>query len=113
MITSSWNINLIVSETLPVISFYQGIGYASSSVDVGVLGNYPFPRLETSGANAGNVVVTDDDVLPDPIQFEIQNNKDLRLNAGFRLKFGVFTIHFDYTKAKYSVVTSGIGISFR
>jgi hypothetical protein len=113
MTSSSWNINLIVSETLPIISFYQGIGYSSSSVDVGVLGNYPFPRLETSGANAGNVVVTDDDVLADPIQFEIQNNKDLRLNAGFRLKLGVLTFHFDYTKAKYSVVTGGIGISFR
>jgi hypothetical protein len=43
----------------------------------------------------------------------MQNSKDLRLNAGMRIKLAVLTIHFDYTKANYSVFTAGLGISFR
>jgi len=113
MVASSWTINLIVSETLPIISFYQAIGYASSNVDLGLNGYYPFPSIATSGPNMGKAVVTDAGVLKDPLQFRMQNNKDLRLNAGFRLKLGVLTIHFDYTKANYSVFTTGLGISFR
>ena len=54
-----------------------------------------------------------DGVVTDPLNVEMQNSKDLRLNAGFRIKLGVITFHFDYTKANYSVFTSGIGISFR
>ncbi len=113
MVASAWTINLIVSETLPIISFYQGIGYSSSTVDLGLNGNYPFPRLATSGPHIGEVVVEDTDIVKDPLQFQMNNNKDLRLNAGFRLKLGVLTIQFDYTKANYSVFTTGLGISFR
>ena len=29
-----WTVNLIASQTLPIISFYQGIGYASSRVEL-------------------------------------------------------------------------------
>jgi len=43
----------------------------------------------------------------------MQNKMDLRLNAGLRLKLGVLTIQFAYTKANYSVFTTGLGISFR
>ncbi len=113
MIASAWTVNLIFSQTLPIISFYQGIGFSNSAVDLGIKGFYPFPSVATSGPQAGEVVVTDADVIENPFQFEMQNNKDLRLNAGFRLKLGVLTIQFDYTKANYSVFTTGIGISFR
>jgi hypothetical protein len=113
MVASAWTINLIVSQTIPIISFYQGIGYSSSTVDLGLNGNYPFPRLATTGAHAGEVVVEDADIVKDPLKFEMQNNRDLRLNAGMRLKLGILTIQFDYTKANYSVFTTGLGISFR
>jgi hypothetical protein len=113
MVASAWTVNLIVSETLPIISFYQAIGYANSNIDLGLNGNYPFPVIATAGPNIGKAVVTDASTKKDPLQFEMQNNKDLRLNAGFRLKLGVLTIHFDYTKANYSVFTGGLGISFR
>ena len=36
-----------------------------------------------------------------------------RYNIGARLKFAVVTFHVDYTYASYSMVTAGIGISFR
>jgi len=111
----AYTINLIISQTLPVITFYQGIGYSSTETTVGLKGNFPVSRLETNSSSSdyGEIVVTDNDVFKDPFSVEMQNSKDLRLNAGFRLKLGVVTIHFDYTKANYSVFTTGLGISFR
>ncbi len=111
----AWTVNLIASQTLPVISFYEGIGYSNSQAGVGLFGNFPINRLETDPSNPhfGEVVVTDSDVHKDPFDVTIENHKDLRLNAGFRLKLGVLTIQFDYTKANYSVFTTGLGISFR
>ena len=113
MTASAWTVNLIFSETLPVISFYQGIGVSNSVVELGVNGKYPFPSIATSGEFAGEIVVTDNDLITDPIQLEMKNDMALRLNAGLRLKLGVLTIQFDYTKANYSVFTTGLGISFR
>lgn len=114
-IATAWTVNLIASQTLPVISFYQGIGYSTSVINFGLKGNYPMPSLATSGIHAGEVVVTDNDIISDPeeLQFEMQNTKDLRLNVGFKLTLGVMTIHFDYAHANYSTVTAGLGISFR
>jgi len=114
---TAWTANVVVSETLPVITFYQAIGYSNSTVDLGLNGNYPFPSIETEdNANMGEPVIKNiegEGIIKDPIQMQMQNNKDLRLNAGFMLKLGVLTIHFDYTRANYSVATAGLGISFR
>ncbi len=111
----AWTINLIASQTLPVISFYEGIGYSNSKANVGLFGNFPISRLETDTSSPyfGQVVVTNSDVKKDPFDVTIQNHKDLRLNVGMRLKLGVLTIQFDYTKANYSVFTTGLGVSFR
>jgi hypothetical protein len=111
----AWTINLIASQTLPVISFYEGIGYSNSKANVGMFGNFPISRLETDTNSPyfGQVVVMDKDVYKDPFDVTIQNHKDLRLNVGMRLKLGVLTIQFDYTKANYSIFTTGLGISFR
>ena len=102
-------VNLIFSQSLPVITFYQGIGYSSTNTNVALIGNFPFVSLD----NSGNPVVTDNDIVTDPFSIAIQNNKNLRLNAGFRIKLGLLTIQADYTKANYSVLTTGFGISFR
>lgn len=115
---TAWTANLLVSETFPVISFYQGIGYSTSKVNLGVTGNFPFPSIETDNTSPyyGDPVVQNNStegIIKDPIDLDMQNNKALRLNAGLRLKLGVLTIHFDYTKAKYTVLTAGLGISFR
>lgn len=115
MVAEAYTINLISSQSFPVVSFYEGIGYSNSVTYVGLKGNFPVSRLETneSDENYGKVVVTDSDIYQDPFEVEMQNSKDLRLNAGIRFKFGTLTIHFDYTKANYSVFTAGLGISFR
>ncbi len=113
----AYTVNLVTSQTLPVITFYQGIGYSTTKTRLALEGVYPkpFPDPDENSDYYGQLVIKDGEKYreEDPIDAEVENTKDLRLNAGFRIKLGVLTIHFDYTKANYSLVTGGIGISFR
>jgi hypothetical protein len=118
MDVTAWTVNLVVSETLPVISFYQAIGYSNSVTDLAFTGNYPFPVIEDNPGSPyfGEVVVNDiegEGIINNPISLEMLNNKDFRINAGMCLTLGVFVFHVDYTKANYSAVTVGMGVSFR
>lgn len=110
-----YTINLIASQSFPVISFYEGVGYSKTKTVLKTVGYFPVPSLDADPSSDyfGEVVVTDEDALKDPINLEMRNASDLRINAGFRLKFAVVTIHFDYTYANYSVFTTGLGVSFR
>jgi len=104
--------NLIFSGDFRIICLYGGVGISSSKADLSLNGNYPFPEVQGT-----QVVVTEETALQDPIDVEIKNSDGSvtkpRFNAGFRLKFAVVTLNFDYTYANYSVASAGLGISFR
>lgn len=112
MRVEGWTANLIVSQTLPVISFYQGIGFASSLASVLMEGHYPIPLviLDPADPNYGKVSY---EIAETPLEMGFENINNLRLNAGFRIALGVLTLHYDYTRTLYSTHTAGIGISFR
>lgn len=105
--------NLIVSGDFKIICIYGGVGISSSTSTLQLNGNYPFPEVNSSG----QINITDATALSDPIDITIKNSDGSatkpRFNAGFRLKFAVVTINFDYTYANYSVASAGLGISFR
>jgi hypothetical protein len=105
-----WTINLIGSQTLSVVTFYQGIGYASSLVEVILEGHYPIHSVYTEGANLG---LTTYEIVEDPVHMEFRNYNNLRLNLGARIKLGVFTLHYDFTHTLYATHSVGIGVSFR
>jgi len=111
--------NLLVGVNLPVVCFYGGAGIGITKADLNLNGDFPVPAIVTDIAdpNFGEVVVTDADVVTDPIDIEIKNQDGgttkPRFNVGMRLKFTVITLHADYTYANYSVATAGLGISFR
>jgi hypothetical protein len=115
MDAEAYTVNLVLSQTLPVVTFYQAIGYGTSKTRVSLEGVYPFAEIDQDSDSDyyGELVVKDEYNIEDPIDAEVENTKDLRLNIGMRIKLGVLTIHGDYTKANYSMVTAGIGISFR
>lgn len=105
-----WTMNLVTSQTLSVITLYQGIGYASSLVKVMLQGHYPVHSVYTDGENLG---LTTYEVLEDPVDMRFRNFNNLRLNVGARLKLGVFTMHYDFTHTLYSTHSVGMGISFK
>ncbi len=105
--------NILVSADLPVVCFYGGAGLSYAKTNLALNGFYP---VSVSVEN-GDRVVTDSDVAENPLDIEIKNKDGSttkpRLNVGMRLKLGVITWHFDYTRAFYSVATAGLGISLR
>jgi hypothetical protein len=111
---SNFTANILVSGDFKIICLYGGVGISNSKSTLQLNGNYPFPELDT---NSGQLQITEETALTDPIDMTIESSDGSatkpRFNAGFRLKFAVVTINFDYTYANYSVASAGLGISFR
>ncbi|HUS86523.1 MAG TPA: DUF6588 family protein [Bacteroidales bacterium] len=105
---SSWNTSLIASVDVPLVSAYAGIGYGRTITIFDIEGNIPLPGGSITGPAYFDIGVVEN--IP---EVKIKNFSGLRVNIGGRLKLGVITIHAGYTRAKYNVVTGGMGISFR
>ena len=112
MVVEAWNASVIGSINLPVISFYGGLGYAKTSTVIKMTGNFPLPTVNTTLSTTSQVY-EDAGVLKNFPTINIKNFSGVRTNIGFRLKFAVVTFNVDYTWAQYSVISAGLGISFR
>jgi hypothetical protein len=108
---AGWTLNLIASQTLSVITFFEGIGYASSIVNMALEGHFPIPTAVYDEAES--IAKPSYDTVEDPITLNYKNLNNLRLNVGVRLKLSVFTLHYDFTHTLYSTHSVGIGVSFR
>ncbi|NJM16461.1 MAG: hypothetical protein HC896_14745 [Bacteroidales bacterium] len=103
---SSFTGSILVGANIPVLAVYGGLGFVSTKSTLALKGVYPF--LGESGYTN-----TEKDELSYDIKDEDGGNVKPRLNIGLRIKLGVLTIHADYTKVNYNLITTGIGISFR
>jgi len=113
MDVTAYTVNLLISKKLPVVTFYGGAGYSSTKTEINVVGKYPIPIFGSQFTTDPNYIgYTDASVVTVP-KIDIKNHSGLRLNAGIRFTLGIVTIHGDYTRANYSVITGGLGISFR
>ncbi len=116
MSVSNLTANLLISADLPVVCFYGGAGISATTTKLAITGDYPMPDQNTYFIDEDiefRGVVTDRSVITDPLNIKIKTGVKPRVNAGIRLKFGVFILHADYTYANYSLATLGMGISFR
>jgi hypothetical protein len=112
----AYNVSALASVNLKVITFYAGLGYNKTMTDIKVTGYYPIPSADPvppaipTGIryNSTSLLNGADIKIPD-----FKNDPNLRANIGFRLKLAILTIHVDYTRAMYNVVTTGLGFSFR
>jgi len=111
MKVTAYSINLLLSKKLPIVTFYGGAGYSKTQTVIDVAGNYAIPTFNPLISTTDPVYV--DSSVEQVPTIDIKNHSGLRLNAGIRFTLGVLTIHGDYTRANYSVITGGLGISFR
>ena len=109
--TQGYNLSLVASTKLPVINVYGAMGYSKSSTEAVIMGLIPIPAYDP-GLDPTGPVVRDEDVKTIP-KISIKNLSGLRTTIGVRLKLAVVTLHADYTYAKYSVYTAGVGLNFR
>lgn len=106
------NISAIASLNLPVITFYGGLGYSKTKTAMTLAGNFPTPVWDGSQ----NRIEYNNSGVKTSAQFpamEIKNYSGLRANIGLRIKLAIITIHADYTRAQYNVLSAGLGISVR
>ncbi|HPJ58963.1 MAG TPA: hypothetical protein PLQ06_04475 [Bacteroidales bacterium] len=113
----AWNVCAIASANLRVLTFYGGLGYSNTLAKAELEGYYPLPVV--AGGTTGEPYVEYNESAEslkkgeDFPSVEIENFSGLRANLGVRLKLAVVTIHVDYTRSQYNVLSAGLGISFR
>jgi hypothetical protein len=106
----SQTLNLLFAADLKVVTFYGGLGIVNTKTNLKMEGAFPTVTLDSA---LEPVVVA----ITDPLEMNIKNQDGSvtkpRLNAGIRFKLAIVTLHFDYSWANYSVLTAGLGFSFR
>lgn len=107
------NISAIASLNLPVITIYGGLGYSKTKTLMELSGNFPTPVLVASATPHAEYNDSGVKKGTDFPNMDIKNFSGVRANIGFRIKLAVITIHADYTRAQYNVISTGLGISFR
>jgi hypothetical protein len=125
---SALNFGVIGSITVPVLTLYGGVGYAKSSMDIKLKGNFPTPTYNSTYSTTTSVY-EDKGVYGeggkigiDPTKqitvtsfpsIEFKNLSGLRANIGLRIKLLILTIHADYTLGQYNLLSAGVGFSVR
>lgn len=98
--SSGFTTRLLIGANLPVVAFYTGLGYRTTSSDFDLLGTYSVG----SGSQVAEV--------KDPIRLGYTTT-GFDMNLGMRIRLGVIALHADYTLGEYSAITAGLGINFR
>ena len=106
--SSSLKYGLIVSKKLGPLTVFGSISQNMSKSTVDLLGKYP---VVTALSN-GDLVITDEDALYDPIALEFENS-NLSMDAGVRLKLAFFSIFGSVSKSQYTSFNAGVALGFR
>ena len=96
---NAYTARALVGLNIPVLSVYAGIGYGNTSSSFDVKGTFTGVPFETGP-------------VEDPISIAYTTD-GFDFNAGVRLRLAIFAIYADYTVGDYSVITAGVGFSFR
>jgi hypothetical protein len=106
LIIKGFTSSLLASFDLPVITVYGGVGFSTTSTNIKLTGDYPVPN---------GYPITSLTKITNPIDMKINSSSGAkpRLTCGVKFKMAVITYHIDYTYTKYSVLSTGLGISFR
>ncbi|WP_430809391.1 MULTISPECIES: DUF6588 family protein [unclassified Carboxylicivirga] len=86
---------LLVGVNIPVVSFYTGLGYGTTT-----------SNFDLKGAFNGY------EDIDTPIALEYKTD-GFDFNAGMRIRLGIISLHGDYSIGDYDVITAGLGINFR
>ncbi len=108
--TDAWTLNLIAGKSLPIFSFYGGVGIEGSKTNVSLEGEFPYYTEVPAGNGEYRRELN---TFTDPVDISFDGANRFRAMAGVRVSLPLLTFNVDYTYADYSVVTAGFGISLR
>ncbi len=106
----AYNIGLLVSKKLPLVTFYGGLRYDISKTTTTVTGNYPFLTIQTESTS----IDFNEEVIQNasnPINFTTRFDQ-IGLNAGMRFKFSFATLNLEGNLGSKGYHTVSVGIGF-
>ncbi len=110
---SSYNVNLLVGRSFPIVSVFAGLGYQSSNVTAKARGSYPITVVneEYDGVNDARPRAIEE--IVDPVDLDIEGRNSVHALAGFRVRLAFVAISGSYTISDYPVANVGVSLSFR
>lgn len=106
--STAFNAQVLISKSIPVLTFYGGIGYNTSSTNFKVKGSYYIDRTLPSGLPLVAPIT-----LTDPFAGDYSSS-GFRFTGGMRLKFGPIFLNGDYTFFKsQGFLSLGFGATVR
>jgi hypothetical protein len=109
--STATNIQLLLSKSFSVVTFYGGLGYASASTKFNVNGTYNVNSAGTGDTFTGTTWTPY--TLTNPYSYTFKNS-GFKANIGMRLKLGPVFLHGGYgVLGKQNPITAGFGFTFR
>ena len=102
---NTFTLKAFVGKDLPFISFYGGLGYETSKMEVDVAGNYP--------VNIDTPLGPRYDLVRDPFSYDETGENTFSVLGGVTLKLAFFHVFGEFSLSKYSTANAGVAISFR
>jgi hypothetical protein len=112
---SAWNVNLLVSKKVSVLSAYGGLRYARAMTRLnldgvyGVAGEPYFNENNINDPNNGRYTLINTDEKPITLEMPLSQ---VGLVGGFRLKLGFMSLFAEGTYSRFSTVSAGIGFGW-
>lgn len=107
--SDAWNLNLIISKKLPVLTVFGGLRLSGSKTNVDLMGNYPVTILSNPTVASSKVISH----VIDPIHLE-GSGTQFGINAGLRIKLGFMAIITEgtFVPGGYSSASAGLNFGF-
>lgn len=102
---NNYNLLIIYSVDLPIISFYGSFGYSGGSSSFNMRGEYNLNYFTETNIPIQRKLV-------DPIQMSFNVN-DFQTTFGVKYKFLIFNASLDYTFQNYNTISAGISANIR
>ncbi|MFI5222109.1 MAG: DUF6588 family protein [Bacteroidia bacterium] len=114
LIMSGYGISIGTIASIKLLFFtpYIGINYAYSNYSLQFTGNYPVPSPNTDPTTIQQGKLSKIASVTDPISIP-GSIPNMRLNAGFRLKFALFVFGAEYSLGTYNTATMSIGVNLQ
>lgn len=106
-----FNINLLISKKIRLLTLYSAFRYESSSASISVAGNYPFLLIETNASNP-NFNRIAQSYISNPIDINT-SFQQASLSLGFRLRFlSIVTFNLEGTYGTKGYHNASFGLGF-
>ena len=93
--TKSYTVQALISKTIPVLTFFGGIGYNSSTTNYAINGSYYVDKAYANTSLPG-IPLLSPTTLKNPFNKDISTS-GVRFTGGIRFKFGPVFLNTEYT----------------